>query len=333
MKLAFRLMACMIVLCQMYFLTGCSEKEIEVGEESIAAAETIETTTPYFAIISKGWQHQFWQAVKTGAYKASKEYDVEITFEGPEGDFAVDQQIKMVEGAMEKKPDAIILAATDSEKLLPTLNKLQDKNIPIIAFDSGVEGELPLTTVATDNWSAAALAADKLAEAIGKKGEVAVICHDDYSITGIFRRDGFTERIEAQYPDIQVVAIEYGSGDHTISSDLVTKIIEQYPNLKGIFATNEGSAIGLINSVIINKKERDIVIVGFDAGAQQKEAIRQGIMLGAVSQDPVMIGYKAVEAAYLNYTGKTLAKHIYTDYIWYDTTNVDNEELEVILYD
>lgn len=319
-----------ISLIVLFLLLGCSPKQ---EEDKVPDNSSNNKETPYFAVISKGWQHEFWQAVKMGAFNAAKDYNVKITFEGPEGDFAVAQQIGMVEEAIKRNPSAIIIAATDSNLITPILEKAKDKGIKIIAFDSGVDENIPLTTVATNNIEAASLAADKLANAIDKKGEVAVLCHDENSITGKNRKDGFVNRMKEKYPDIKIVAVKYGSGDHKITYDLASEIIQKYPHLKGIFATNEGSAIGTINGVIANNKGNKITIVGFDSGLQQKEAIRQGIMLGAVSQDPVMIGYKAVEAAYLSHTGKKLPASILTDYIWYDINNVDNEKLKVILYD
>lgn len=307
-------------------LSGCGKSTD--NSENIANQSQI-----YIPIVSKGWQHQFWQAVKMGAYKASKDYNVKITFEGPEGDSAVSQQLEMINSALAKKPAALVLAACDSNAVIPALEKAKIDNIPVIGFDSGIESIIPVTTVATDNLSAAAADADKLAEAIGQEGEVAVICHDNFSITGTTRRDGFVNRITVKYPKIKVVDVKYGGGDHDVSESLTETIIETHPNIKGIFATNEGSAIGLINGVVKKDKAGKIVIVGFDAGKQQKDAVRNGIMLGAISQNPVNIGYKAVEAAYKVSKGEHLPKTIDTGYKWYDKTNIDSDELKPLLYD
>ena len=103
--------------------------------------------------------------------------------------------------------------------------------------------------------------------------------------------------------------------------------------LKGIFATNEGSAYGLINGITEKDKIGKIVIVGFDAGKLQKDAVRKEVMLGAISQDPVEVGYKAVEAAYKVSKGEKLPRNIDTGYKWYDKTNVDNEDMKTLLYD
>ena len=115
-----------------------------------------------------------------------------------------------------------------------------------MAFDSGVDSDIPVTTATTDNKAAAALAADKLAAMIGKAGEVAVVAHDQTSRTGVDRRDGFLERMKT-YPNVKIVSVQYGGGDHLKSTEVTKSILQAYPNLKGIFGTNEGSAIGVVN--------------------------------------------------------------------------------------
>ena len=287
----------------------------------------------YIAIISKGWQHQFWQSVKMGADKAAKDYNVKITFEGPEGDSAISKQIEMIDSALSRNPAVLVLSACDNKSAIPELDKAKAANIPVVIFDSGIDSNIPITTVATDNVAASSEAADKLAEAIGQEGEVAVICHDSVSVTGISRRDGFINEVKKKYPNIKIVDIEYGGGDHEISEDLSNEVIRKYPNIKGIFATNEGSTFGVINAIIEQDKVGKIAIVGFDAGKLQKDSVRNGIMLGAVAQNPVEMGYKAVEAAYKASKGEGLSNAIYSGYKWYDKTNVDDEDMQSLLYD
>ncbi|HHV98403.1 MAG TPA: ABC transporter substrate-binding protein [Clostridiaceae bacterium] len=287
----------------------------------------------YIPVISKGFQHQFWQAVKQGAEKAAQEFDVEITFEGPESESQVDKQIEMLEAALSKNPDAICIAALDSKAVIPYLEQAQEKGIPVVGFDSGVESDIPVATAATDNKAAAAAAADKMAELIGGEGEVAVIVHDQTSITGVDRRDGFVNRIKEKYPNIKVVDVQYGGGDHLKSTDLAKAIIQAHPNLKGFFGANEGSAVGVLNAVVELGKEKDIVVIGYDAGKQLKDAVRNGVIAGAISQDPVAIGYEAVKAAVMAARGEKVEKLIDTGFHWYDKSNIDSEELKPLLYD
>jgi len=286
----------------------------------------------YIPVISKGFQHQFWLAVKAGAEKAAVDYDVTITFEGPENESMVDKQMDMLQVAIDKNPAAICFAAVDSKAAIPLLEQAKAKGIPVIGFDSGVDSDIPLSTAATDNIAAAALAADKMAELIGGAGEVAIIAHDQTSRTGIDRVKGFTDRVAEKYPDITIVSTQYGGGDHLKSTDLAKAVIQGNPELKGFFGANEGSIIGVMNAVQELGMKGKLVVIGYDSGQQQIEAIRSGLLAGAITQDPIGIGYKAVEAAVKAVKGETLPLFIDTGFHWYDSTNIDDPVIAALLY-
>ena len=232
-----------------------------------------------------------------------------------------------------RPPQAICFAALDSKAAIPLLEKAKAANIPVVGFDSGVDSDIPVTTAATDNIAAAGAAADKMAELIGDAGEVAVIVHDQTSRTGIDRRDGFVNRMKEKHPNVNIVDIQYGGGDQLKSTDLAKAIIQAHPNLKGFFGANEGSIIGVLNAVKELGKEGQITVIGYDAGKQQKDAVRSGVEAGAITQDPVGIGYKCVEAAVKAIKGETLPKTIDTGFHWYDKSNVDSAEMKPLLYD
>ncbi|WP_248925087.1 ABC transporter substrate-binding protein [Paenibacillus hamazuiensis] len=299
---------------------------------SAAPSDAKKTDKIYIPVISKGFQHQFWQAVKQGAEKAAKEFQVDITFEGPETESQVDKQIEMLQAALGKNPKAIAFAALDSKAAIPLLQKAKSANIPVVGFDSGVDSDIPVTTAATDNKKAAALAADKMAELVGKEGEIALIVHDQTSRTGIDRRDGFTEQIKAKYPNIKIVDTQYGGGDQLKSTDLAKAIIQAHPNIKGFFGANEGSAIGVLNAVTELKKDGKIIVIGYDSGKQQIDAIRSGKMAGAITQDPIGIGYWSVKAAVQAIKGEQVPKNIDTGFHWYDKTNIDSDQIKPLLY-
>lgn len=286
----------------------------------------------YIPVISKGFQHQFWQAVKMGAEDQAKALGVDITFEGPENESQVDKQMEMLQAALNKKPAAICFAALDSKAAVPLLQKAKDAGIPIIGFDSGVDSDIPVATAATDNIAAAGVAADKMAELIGDSGKVAVIVHDQTSQTGVSRRDGFVNQMKAKHPNVQVVDIQYGGGDQLKSTDLAKAIIQANPDLKGFFGANEGSIIGVLNAVKELKKEGQIVVIGYDSGKQQIEAIKAGTEAGAITQNPVGIGAKCVEAAVKAVKGESVPKNIDTGFYWYDKTNIDDPKIQAVLY-
>jgi ribose transport system substrate-binding protein len=287
---------------------------------------------PYIPVISKGFQHQFWQAVKQGAEKAAVDLNVTITFEGPESESQVDKQIEMLQTALDKKPAAICFAALDSKAAIPLLQKAQAAGIPVIGFDSGVDSDIPAATAATDNIAAAATAADHMATLIGSAGEIAIIAHDQTSRTGIDRVKGFTDQIKAKYPNITIVSTDYGAGDPLKSTDIVKAVIQAHPNLKGYFGANEGSMKGVMNGVHESGEDGKIVQIGYDAGQQLLDAIRSGVVAGAITQDPVGIGYKCVDAAVKAIKGEKLPKNIDTGFHWYDKSNIDDPALAPLLY-
>ena len=131
--------------------------------------------------------------------------------------------------------------------------------------------------------------------------------------------------------DMQVKTVQYGAGDQLQSTEITKSILLANPDLKGIFGANEGSALGVING----KKElgSSIVVIGYDSGAAQKAAIMDGSMAGAITQNPVGIGYETVKAAIAALKGETLPKVIDTGFFWYDKTNMDAPEIAAVLYD
>lgn len=325
-----------ILLLVGVILAACGGSDTDSSDSETSTDTDVASDSsdkPYVAIVSKGFQHQFWQAVKQGAEQAAEEFDVTITFEGPESETQVDKQIEMLQAALDKKPNAIGFAALDSQAAINLLQTAQSSNIPVIAFDSGVDSDIPLATASTDNEAAAALAADKMAELIGGEGKVALVVHDQTSVTGVSRRDGFVNQMKEKYPKIEIVDVQYGGGDHLKSTDLAKAIMQAHPDLKGIFGSNEGSAIGVINAVQEMNKVGSLVVVGFDSGKQQIDAIKNGVAAGAVTQNPVGIGYEMVKAAVAAINGETVEKQIDTGFYWYDKDNVDSDEIKAAIYE
>ncbi|KJZ18309.1 ABC transporter substrate-binding protein [Loktanella sp. S4079] len=303
-----------------------------LGAAALLGQPTIAQDELFIPLVSKGFQHQFWQAVQAGAEQAAAEEGVRITFEGPDNETMVDRQIDMLAAALANSPAAIGFAALDSQAAIPLLRQAADAGIPVVAFDSGVDSDIPVTTATTDNRAAAALAADKMAELIGGSGTVAVVAHDQTSRTGIDRRDGFLDQIAANYPEIEVVTVQYGQGDQLQSTEVAKAILVANPDLDGMFGTNEGSAIGVVNAVR-ELGTQGVTIIGYDSGKAQTDAIRDGLMAGAITQNPVGIGYETVKAAVAATKGQDLPAVIDTGFYYYDQSNIDNAEIQAVLYD
>lgn len=312
-------------------LTACS-RGTPAGSASTGPAGAAAGGQKMIAFVSKGFQHQFWQAVKKGAEEEAQKQGYAISFDGPSSEKEVDAQVTMLTNAVAKKPSAVAFAALDTRAAAGPLAQIKKDGIPLVAFDSGVDSDLPVTTAATDNKAAADEAAKQMCRLTGGQGKVGVIVHDQVSKTGQERRDGFLEGMKENCPAVTVLDPQYGEGDQAKSADIAKSIIAANPDLTGFFGANEGSATGVVKGVQESKRT-GLVIVGFDSGKAQVDAIRSGLMTGAVTQDPVGMGAATVQAAVKAINGESLPKTIDTGYYWYDKTNMDDAKIKAALYD
>ena len=282
-------------------------------------------------LVSKGFQHRFWQAVKEGAEQAGTEYNYKIEFVGPDDETKVTQQLDQLKAALDAKPIAIGLAALDTGAADPVLQQIQAAGIPLVAFDSGVDSDLPVTTVQTDNEAAAQEAAKRMIELVGGKGTIGVVCHDQTSQTGKQRCNGFADYIKANAPDIKLLEPQV-AGEVGLAANTAKAMIQANPDIVGIYGTNEAAATGSVQGVT-ESGVTGIKVVGFDSGKTQLEAIRDGRMAGAITQSPVKMGYETVVAAIRAVNNIEQPKIIDSGFAWYDATNIDDPEIAANLYE
>ena len=140
--------------------------------------------------------------------------------------------------------------------LIPVVQKALDRDIPVITIDSGLEKDLALSHVATNNVLAAEKAAETLAGLIHEKGKVACIPFVPGAATSIMRESGFLNGLK-KYPQIKVAAIQYSQSDVATAMAVTEDILTAHPDLKGIFAANEAGVIGAVQGL---KRDRKSVV-------------------------------------------------------------------------
>lgn len=310
----------------------------ETAEETEKAATEAETGTAKeaaditIAVIDKSSMHQYHRTLKTGCEAAAEELGINLVYDAPENATYIDKQVEMLQAAIDTKPDAICLAALDAEAVIPAVQKANEMGIPIICYDNGINSDIPVTTIATNDLDATKVLAEKMGEAVGGSGKLLVLGHDQTSKNGVERRDGFVNAINEQYPDIEIGEIQYAM-DQLKATDTAKSMLLANPDAVGIYGTNESTVIGILNAV----KELDlggkVTVMGYDSGAQQIAAIRAGEEAGAITQNPYGQGYDAIMNAYKVIMGEEIPDTIDAAYFYYNAENIDEEEVARCLYE
>lgn len=295
-------------------------------------------------LISKGETAEFWQAVKKGAEdQAKKMGGVTVRFQGPATETMIDVQLSMLDGAIATKPDAIGYAALGTTESVSRLAKAKAKGIPVYMFDTaakctgalGPKSKCALGVAYTNSKASASLAADKMAALLPDGGKVLVVGHTQTNQTGTDRRDGFVNRIRAKYPKITLLPVQYAEGgDQAKAQDVVAAALVANKDLKGIFGTNEGVAIGAGQAFkAANIANGAVKLIGYDSGASQIANIKSGLQQGAITQSPLGIGAKTVEALVNYVRNKKVPKPLIdTGFYYYDATNIEKPEIKGNLY-
>ncbi len=285
-------------------------------------------------VISMGFQHEYWQTVKLGVDKAAKELGINVPFFGPTVETEVDVQINLFENSLAKNVDAILLAPCDSEALSSLAEKAVDKGVVVATFDVDISApEYRISFVATDNYAAGKLAGDQMGKLLGGKGKVGIVGHIAATFDTRERIGGFIDIIKQKYPEITLLDVVYGDGDHKKSMDKAADMITSNPDLRAIYATNEGGAIGVALAVEEADKVGEVKVVGFDSSDQEIDYLMKGVINGFVVQNPFQMGYLGVKMLYDKVVNNIEpVERIDTGVVWVDMQNYNNPEIQKILY-
>jgi ribose transport system substrate-binding protein len=276
----------------------------------------------------------FYLTMSKGAKAAAKKLgNVKVNFTGSPAAFSPNTQIPFLNGAIARKPDAILIAPTDKTALIAPIQRAISAGIPVETVDTFITKKIAFTNVSTDNLAGGKAAADALVKAIGGSGEVAAISVNPGISTTDQRRDGFVAQLK-KYPKVKYLGIQYCNDDQTKASNQTSALLAAHPNLKGMFAMNVVSGNGVTQAVRAKGKSGKVKLVEFDAGPPQVQALKAGTIDALIAQYPYGIGYLGVQLAYKYVTGKKagIKKHYGTGSAIITRANVNNPKFKKYLY-
>jgi ribose transport system substrate-binding protein len=281
-------------------------------------------------VVPKGRAHLFWQSVQAGAIAASRETGVEISWNGPATETDFNGQLQIVDSMINRRVDAICLAPIDKKAMVSVVERAAAQKIPIIIFDSPVDTEKFVSQVATDNYAAGSLAATRMGEILGGKGEVIMVAVQPGAASTMARESGFEETIAKQFPDIKIVDKRFGMADYAKSLAVAENMLTAHPNAAGLFASNESSAAGAAQA-LRGRTGAKIKMVGFDSSAPLVEDLRKGLIDSLVVQQPFKMGYESVIAAVNHLGGKTVTKINNLEPKLVTANNVDTPDIQALV--
>jgi ribose transport system substrate-binding protein len=285
-------------------------------------------------VIPKGTTHVFWQTVNAGAQEAGRETGYEIVWKGPLKEDEKNQQIAIVEQFVTEGVGGIALAPLDKAALVPAVESAKAKNIPVVIFDSSLEGEAGKdfdSYVATDNFKGGQLAGDELARLLGGKGKVVLLRYAVGSASTEQRETGFLDAIKRQ-SGIQVISDNQYAG--ATAGSAKAKAMDMLDVLKqadGVFGSNESACAGLLSALDDNGLAGKVKFVGFDTSKQLVEAMQAGKIDALVSQDPRNMGYTAVKTLVARIEGKPVEKNIDTGVYLVKKDNLETPQIKKLL--
>lgn len=353
---------------------GAASTDTAATTDSGAATEAAGDTTEaagsdyHFEIIVKSYQSSYWQAAVTGIEQEAEAKGVTVNCTGPNAESDIADQVNMLNSAINNSPDGIGLAACDQDACLDALQTALDAGIPVVCFDSGIPNAPAgsvVSTVATDNYSAGATAAENLYPALKDQfgnGQVRVgEVNQEATSESIINRglgfidkfaelaakDGFTVAVignEKYVNDAKAETVDEADADIVIEVAVPAQTtvelcateaaaIMNKSDTIGMFGSNQVAAEGILtaneNLDVLGDK---ILAAGFDAGSVIKSAIKSGTMYGAVTQSPLAMGITTIDVLCDAAAGKSVSD-VPTDGYWYNADNMEDESIAPNLYD
>lgn len=273
----------------------------------------------------------FWKVLVDGVHDAADEFDTEVTIIGPPKEIDIDVQIAQLEQAILEKPDAIVMAATDYNKLVPVAQAIVKAGIKLITVDSSINSNDALSFIATDNLAAGRKAGDEMAKLLDGDSRIAIISYIQGTSTQMEREKGTRERL-LEDSRFSIVGTYYSEGVVEKSYDITKELLTKDPDLAGIVGLNEPSTVGAGKAI----KELGLVgkvkLVGFDSSVDEVKLLEEGVLQATIVQKPFNMGYLSVKSAVEAVNGQKIPRLIDTESVIINKSNMYMEQNQKLLF-
>jgi len=270
------------------------------------------------ALVVKTLNNPFFVTLEQEAKKTAAELGVDLISQAPEREIDVEKQMQIIENLIQRKVDAICISASGSQQIIPAVAKANKAGIPVLAVDNRIDsltaaqaGARIVTYIGSDNEKGGEIAADYIVRRLQGKGKVAILEGTPGHETSIARLSGFLRCIK-KVPGIKIAASLTANYERAEGYSVFQNMLESHQDIDALFACNDMMALGAVEAITQAGKEGKIIIVGFDAIEDAKNAIIEGKMDASIAQFPGEMGRLAVEKALEVIKGNSIPSYIPT---------------------
>lgn len=305
-----------LLLAASISLTGCGGD----SEDSTADGPAGDAKLT-IGVIPKTTSGEFWETVRQGVNAAEKDLDVKVRYEGTQTATAIAEQNKIIENMINLGIDGLVLAPLNQKAMKKSVQNTVDAGIPVVIFDSGVDGDAHTSFVATDNTRGGAMGAEGMSQIAGdlKGKKFLVLRFVQGTASTEARAQGFIEAVKAAggeiiadpYPEDGTVA-----GAKKTSANVLEGLVDGNTlKIDGVFAANLETTLGMAAALDDLQKSGitvDTNFVGFDTSPKLVQLVQEGKIDALVAQNPERMGYLAVESMVKHLRGETVEPFVET---------------------
>lgn len=310
-----------LLLCAIFVLqlSACSSTSLQEKKQ--------------IAVIVKSENSEFWQTVKKGVDAAATEYNVSVTFEGPQNEEDYQAQNEMIEHAVERGVDAIVISAIDYNRCADAVTLAAQKGIKIVAIDSTVHASVVNMFVGTDNLAAGEMAATAAIQGFSPQDTISIGIINCNSSTenGQRREEGFKSYIQT-IENAEIVSVVNVDSSVESATQGAINLLTNYPKINVLVGFNEFMTLGIGNAIEKLSLSDTIRAVGFDSNVTSIGMLESGEMDALIVQNPFSIGYLGIQHAVDLLEGNATEMTVYTQTSLITKENMFDEENQKLLF-
>ena len=271
---------------------------------------------PTIALVLKTLNNPFFIDMQKGAEDAARKLGVNLTVQAAEREVDVEKQMQIIENLIQGKVAALCVTPSGSKEVVPAIVKANKAGIPVLIVDTRVNQEALQSAggkvagfIGSDNLEGGRVAGEFVAKKLGGKGKVAILEGIPGHETGDSRLKGFREVI-ARHPGIEIVSSQTANWERDQGYNVFQNMLQAHPDIQALFACSDLMALGALEAIAAARKTGKIIVVGFDAFSEAREAVNKGTMDATVAQSPYEMGRTAVENAWKVLKGEKIQEDI-----------------------